>query len=282
MSGLVVGELYLHPVKSARAVRAMEADVGPTGLAHDREFMVVDPRGDFLTQREHPELARLGARIEDGVLVLEADDRRPVRVPVPPRGPQRTVSVWGDEVLADDCGAEAAGLLTNLLGRPARLVRTADGAVRAVDPAYAKEGDRVSFADGFPILVTTTASIEAVRERAVAGAVDARRFRPNIVVAGAGAFDEDGWSAIEIGAVRLELVKPCSRCAIVDVDPDAGARHGGVLAALASFRSEGNKVLFGQNALVRRTGRIRVGDPVTIEPASVADPAGAVRARRSR
>jgi len=260
---LRVHSLYIHPVKSARAVRVEQAELDWTGLVHDRRFMVVDERGEFLTQREHPCLARLRASVTGDWLELVADDERRVRVALEGSGPRATVAVWDDRVDAVDCGPEAAGLLTNFVGRISRLVRMPSGAGRIVDPDYGRSDDRVSFADGFPVLVATKESVDATFEH-IAGPPDARRFRPNVLIEGALPFADDAWESVTIGAARLELVKPCSRCAVVDVDPDEGHKDGKVLAALARIRTVGHKVMFGQNAIPRSLGVLRVGDEVTI------------------
>jgi uncharacterized protein len=258
---LTVGALWIHPLKSGAALSVEEATVGPLGLVGDRELLVVDGRGDFLTQREHPELARVVVRPTDhaGVYELRVGDRV---LRIEASGAPTSVTIWGDRVTAQDCGEAAAETLSSVLDRQVRLVGIGSAFDRPVDPSYAHPDDRVSFADGFPILVTTTASIVAAAALGVAS-VDARRFRPNVVIDGAEAFAEDAWRTLRIGDVHLELVKPCSRCQVLDVDPDTGAGAPGLLAAITPSRRRGNKVLFGQNALVRRGGVLRVGDPAT-------------------
>jgi uncharacterized protein len=258
---LSVGALWIHPLKSGAALCVPEATLGPRGLVGDRELMVVDLRGEFLTQREHPELARIVLDPIDGT---RFELRLGAGLEVSPSGPPMPVTVWGDHVIASDCGDGAAQLLSAALGRPVRLVGIGPSFDRPVDPSYAGGEDRVSFADGFPVLVTTSASVAAAA--ALSGsAADARRFRPNVVIDGAEPFAEDGWHTLRIGDVQLELVKPCSRCQVLDVDPDTGTRAPGLLAAITPSRRRGNRVLFGQNALVRRCGALRVGDPCSIE-----------------
>lgn len=260
---MIVESLFIHPVKACRAVPVLEAELLSTGLRHDREFLVVDEHGMFITQREVPALARLAATVDDGRLSLSGDDGRVVEVPFDVAGPDVEVEIWGDKLLATDCGAAAAGLLTNFAGTSARLVRMRDGFKREVDPDYAEQGDIVGFADGFPLLVTTAAAIAAARD-AIGPEVDARRFRPNIVVAGAEAFAEDDWQTLEIGETVVDLVKPCARCRVLDVDPDTGRGGGSVLKGLARFRTRDHKVLFGQNGIPRKLGRVAVGDPVRV------------------
>lgn len=258
---LTLHALWLHPLKSGAALSVEQGTVEPRGLAGDRVLMVVDARGEFLTQREHPALARVVTRpVDDARFEVRWGD---VSLDVGPTGAPSEVRIWGDRVIARDCGDAVAELLGGALGRPVRLVGIGPEFDRPVDPTYAGPEDRVSFADGFPILVTTTASLAAAA--ALAGAdIDARRFRPNLVIDGAAAFAEDEWASVRVGEVALELVKPCSRCEVLDVDPDTGARAPGLLAAITPSRRRGNKVLFGQNALVRRGGVVHVGDTVTV------------------
>lgn len=258
-----IAALFIHPLKSGRAVQVDQAKLTPLGLEHDRRFMVVDPRGRFLTQREHPALARVEARVEGGALRLLADDRRAVDVALDAPGPVVRATVWGDDVEAIDCGPLAAGLLTNQLGLPARLVRMGPSTRRPVDPAYGQPDDRVSFADGFPLLIAGARSIEAVL-RGAGAPVDARRFRPNVVVDGAEAFEEDSWRELRLGSLTVEIVKPCSRCTMVDVDPERGERAGGVLAELTRTRRRAGGVMLGQNAIPRAEGTLRVGDEVVV------------------
>ncbi len=254
-----VAALHVYPVKAARGVAVAWADVEPTGLAGDRGFMIVDERGGFLTQRQHPELARLVARLDDGALTLQGDDGRALTIPRDLTGPEIEVEVWGERAAAYDCGGAAAGLVTNLTGRLARLVRLARP--RPVDPDFGAPGDVVSFADGFPLLVTTTASIAAAGTSA-SRPTDARRYRPNLVVEHDVPFAEDAWTELTCGAVTLSLVKPCARCTVLDVDPDTGKKDGAVLAGLAKTRSVANKVLLGMNAIPRSLGRLSLGDEV--------------------
>ncbi len=260
---ITVESLAIHPIKSARAVKVGEAVVTPRGLEHDRAFMIVDGQGDFVTAREHPELARLGAEIEGDALRVVGDGGYDVRVSLACEGERRRVRVWSDEVVAIDCGPEAAGLVSTHIGAMARLVRLPEDARRPIDPSFGEPGDIVSFADGFPVLLCTTASLDAVF-RPLEMASDARRFRPNLVALAADPFCEDGWSRIVVGDVPFDVVKPCSRCVMVDVDPDAGKNDGRVLASLVPARKIKNKVVFGQNAIPRGRGVIRVGDEISV------------------
>ncbi|MEJ7730940.1 MAG: MOSC N-terminal beta barrel domain-containing protein [Polyangiaceae bacterium] len=259
---LRVAALFVYPVKSAAGVALDAAEAGPAGLRHDRRWMIVDADGTFVTQREMPALARIAVAVEAGGLRLDAPGAGTLRVVEEPRAAaRRQVQVWGDVCAAVDAGPEAARWLSAFAGRPLALVHLPDDALRTVDERYAT-GHRVGFADAYPYLLLGEASIADLAARG--GAPDPRRFRPNLVIAGAPPFAEDGWRVIETGGLRLELVKPCARCAIPDVDPERGVRDPGTLAALARYRTLEHRVLFGQNAVAAATGTVRVGDEVRV------------------
>ncbi len=261
MTEVVLRELWVYPVKSCRGIRLDEADVVTRGLAHDRRFMVVDANGRFLTQRERPELARFGATLEGDALVLEGPSG--ARARARHDGPPVTASIWGEAVAARDAGDEVAAVLRADLGADARLVYMPDDTRRPADPDYAGPDDLVSFADAFPFLLVGVASLDALNAR-LASPVDMRRFRPNLVVDGAPAFAEDTWSALSVGPIRLRSPKPCSRCAIVDVDPARGERDLAVLPELGRFRRDGRHVNFGVNFVHEGRGRLAVGARVEV------------------
>jgi uncharacterized protein YcbX len=144
------------------------------------------------------------------------------------------------------------------LGRPLLLVCMPDDSERPVDPTYARPGDLVSFADGYPLLLVNRASLEALGES------DVRRFRPNLVVSGAAAWAEDGWRALAVGELHLRTPKPCARCAIPGIDPDTARITKEPLRTLAHLRTRDHQVYFGINAIPDGSGTLRVGDAVTV------------------
>lgn len=256
-------EIWIYPVKSLSGVRVAEARVEDRGLAGDRRFMVVDPSGRFVTQRERPELARLVPRFDGADLVIEAPGAK-LRVPREGGADDAALeaSIWGDAVSARDAGPAAAAFLTDFLGAPHRLARMPPSTRRPADREDAREGDLVAFQDGFPFLVIGQASLEWLNTRLDAR-VDIRRFRPNLVVEGAPAFAEDEWAAVSIGEVTLHVSKACPRCSMVDVDPDRGIKERGVLAKLAELRTIDRAARFGQNCVHDGTGTLREGDAVS-------------------
>lgn len=268
-----ISELAIHPLKSARPVAVSELALGPLGPAWDRRWMLVDGEGRFITQRTHPRLCLLAARVDaDGGLLLEAPGRLSLRVLPASRGGTVVATVWNDSVAALTCGPEAEAWCSEFLGQPVRLVFMPEDAVRAVDPRYAGPGHRTAFSDGFPLLLVTQSSLDHLNSRlreAGLADVDWRRFRPNLVVAGAlPPHAEDGWRRLRAGVVELEVVKPCSRCVIPSIDPDTAAKNSQILTILRSYRAyEDGKTYFGQNVILRgaTTGeRLRIGDPVEI------------------
>jgi uncharacterized protein len=258
-----IRELHVYPVKGARGLAPESAVLDAFGLALDRRWMVVDGRGEFVTPREHASLALVDTALEKDTLVLSTAAGS-AAVPLSQEdGDAVTVRVWLDTVEAIDTGAEAAALLTNLLGFPARLVRMPARTVRQVSLDYGERGDRVSFADAFPLLIIAQASLDELNRR-LPRPVPMLRFRPNVVVAGTQPHEEDTWRTVRLGAVECDVVKPCGRCVVTTLDL-ATARPGKEpLRTLASYRKFESHVWFGQNAIHRGTGVLRVGDEVQV------------------
>ena len=258
-----VQALYVHPVKSCAGIALPRSLLVETGLDFDRAWMLVDERGEFVTQRELPLLALVRPTLRQDDLVLRAPGMLALHVALDRVDSPLRVRVWSDELPAWDMGALAAQWFSDYAGRPLRLVR--------FDPQQRRLSDRrwtgtheaqTAFADGFALLVTSTASLaELNRRMALQGvpAADMRRFRPNLVLDGIEAHDEDHIDLLEIdtpqGMVELQLVKPCARCTIPGVDPDSGVPGHAVTDALAGYRADprlDGAITFGMNAIVLR------------------------------
>ncbi len=259
--------IHVYPVKSCAGIAVRAAALDEMGLQHDRRFMVVRPDGVFLTQREQPRLALVRTAFErlgspDQALRLDRPGAAPLRVPLTPAGGEAiAVTVWSDRVTAQLVSEHADRWLSAHLATAVRLVYIPPSTLRPVDPRYAA-GARTGFADGYPLLIVSEASLDELN-RHLDRAVTMSRFRPNLVVRGASAFAEDGWRELRIGELVLRIVKPCARCAIVSTDQTTAERSAEPLRTLASFRRRGEGVLFGQNAIHLGTGTLRVGDAVT-------------------
>jgi uncharacterized protein YcbX len=198
---------------------------------------------------------------------LSAPGHKTLAVATPdPGAPSRDVAIWRDTVPAVDAGDDAACWLTAVLNRPARLVHQADPTTRAVRPAYARPGDCVSFADGFPLLLASTASLADLNRR-LGSPVGMTRFRPNLVFEGTMKWEEDCWLRIGIGTAVLRVAKPCDRCVVTTIDQDSAQRPDPVepIRTLGTFRRDRRGgVMFGQNAVPERCGVLRVGDAVEV------------------
>ena len=259
-----VDGLYFYPVKSCRGTSLNAAEVGQRGIVADRQWMIVDEKRQFLTQRELPRLALVSPRLVDGVLEISAPGMSLLTVS-PAAGRDRTdVTVWDDRCAAIDEGAHAAEWLSTFLEVSCRLVRIADDEMRRADPEYASPNDQVGFADGFSFLLTSRASLDDLNRR-LSVPLPMNRFRPNIVVDGTDAFEEDRWKRIRIDGITFAVAKPCARCATTTTDQDTAERSHEPLRTLATFRHvPGRGVMFGQNLIHDRSGVIRVGAEVEV------------------
>jgi uncharacterized protein len=259
-------EIRRYPVKSLRGHALAEATIEPVGVLGDRRWMIVDETGRFLTQRQAPKLAQIAAEPTESGVILRHERMGALRLDFPDeRAKVETVIIWRDTVKAR-LAAPASDYLSSFLGRAARLVYLDDVRARPVNPEFGDEDDRVSFADGFPLLITSTASLDDLNWRLEAP-VPMDRFRANLVVFGAPAWAEDTWRRIRVGPLTVRIVKPCARCAVPTLDPLTGERPDGnePIETLARFRRNGEGgVMFGQNAIPDKSGRIAVGDVVEV------------------
>lgn len=262
---LSLSAIYLYPVKSCAGTRVASAAIGRRGINFDRQWMVVDKGGRFISQRQKPAMALVRPLVSpDGGLLLSAPGMPALAVEPGRQGEEVAVVVWSDCCLAVDQGERAAAWFEEFLGLPCRLVSMAESFARLVDcQKPVKEVDEVGFADGYPFLLTTDESLACLNAR-LAQPVPVDRFRPNLVVAGSGAFSEDGWRRIKIADIEFVVVKPCARCSITTVDQATGTLSREPLATLSQFRSAGNEVHFGLNLVHCASGVLREGDPVQV------------------
>ncbi|WP_434712630.1 MOSC domain-containing protein [Rhizobium sp. YTUHZ045] len=282
-----ISDLFIYPLKSARAIALPAADIGAEGLAGDRRAMIIDLNGHFITQRELPDLARIEIRPEPGAFRLLIQGKSELAVPPPRPEVRMDVTVWKSTVSAAVADPDSNRQLSEWLGREVRLVFFDGQARRTANAEWAGEGSPVTFTDGYQILVTTTGSLKALNADLAAhgeGSVGMERFRPNIVIDIDEAWPEDRWAAIEISGVRFDLVKPCSRCIMTTQDQLTGSREGpNPMPAMGRIRMSADRrvpgPLFGWNVTPRGSGRIAIGDEVKIIEARPEGWAMKVRAR---
>jgi uncharacterized protein YcbX len=272
---ICVAELNLYPVKGCRGIALRTATLSATGLQidgiGDREWVVVDAEGEFLSQREYPKMALVETTLTATSLLLKAPGMLLLEVPLASEGDVVQVRVWDDQVSAVTQGEIADTWLSNYLGVQARLMRFDCEGSRLASHRYTGKVDApFKFADAFPLLVTTTASLAEVNERLRRQgerAVTMARFRPNIVLDGSPAFEEDYFKVLRSGPLAIRPVKPCARCSVPGVDPATGEHSTVVTDLLASMRATHDGVTFGMNAIVVEGagGTLRVGDTVEAE-----------------
>jgi uncharacterized protein YcbX len=230
--------------------------------------MVVDAGGKLVSQRTHSRLALVRPSVGDATLRVEIAGMPALELPVAPASTVTVAAtVWGDTCSAVWTGERAARWFSDVLEMDCTLVYMPDSTVRPADTAYAPPGHRVSFADGFAFLLLSDESLGDLNTRMPAP-LPMNRFRPNLVVAGGGPFEEDRLSTFQVGAVRFRVVKPCARCVVTTTDQLTLARGHEPLRTLATFRRRDGEVLFGQNVVHEGTGRLTLGDPVETFPAA--------------
>ena len=259
-----IRSLFYYPVKSLAGIATDTLTLDRFGPSYDRRWMLVDGQGQFVSQRRYPSLVRIKPALRDGQLMLDIPGHGTLAVTQGTR--EREVTVWRDQVAgALEASGSAADAISAFLGCPVSLVYMPETVTRPARHESLAGTHPVSFADGFPLLVTSQASLDDLASR-LPGYGDMRRFRPNVVIEGAGAWAEDQWQVMGLGDVRVRMVKPCSRCIMTTVDPDTGDRSptGEPLKTLASFRRTSDGVMFGVNGVHENTGTLRVGNPVTL------------------
>jgi hypothetical protein len=271
-----VERLFVYPVKSCAGIELKEALLTETGFDLDRAWMVVDADGEFVTQRELPRMALIQPRLKMGEVILRAPGMLSLHLSIDRVEEPVRVRVWDDEVAAYDMGDVAAQWFSDFLGRKLRLVRFDPEHQRLSNKQWTGGIDAPNqFNDGYPLLVISTASVDMLNGKLAARghpAVGIERFRPNIVISGVEAHDEDRMAALRIatgeGSVLLKPVKPCARCPIPNVDPATAEVDPAVTDTLQGYRRNellGGAFTFGMNLIVLEgiEQTVRVGHAIT-------------------
>lgn len=285
-----ISEINTYPIKSLKGINLQRSFVGSCGLEFDRRWLIVDADGKFLTQREEPKMATIRVRLSGYGIEVWTDLMTKLRIEPIEEGERMTAKVWNSESEAIEYDIETNEWFSDVLGREVRLLYMPDDAGRPINERFNRGGETVSFADGYPLLITAESSLfvlnRKIAETAAVGGLPAsrplpmRRFRPNLVVSGGEAFTEDDWKRIRIGEAVFRVTKPCARCVMTTVDPERGEFDGKEpLKTLASFRMardvmpqrleslglEPTAVLFGTNLIPETPGvEICVGNEVEI------------------
>lgn len=265
--------IYRYPIKSCRRDELQQAEVEPWGLAGDRRWMVIDEDGVQLTAREQNRLLLVSVELDGTGLRLRAPGQPALTVKAPDGSNLVPVHIWKSDVDAALPSDDAHRWFSLLLGQPVRLVYLDDPLRRRPNPVFSRAEDRVSFADGYPLLLASEDSLAALNDwiaegpRADEGPLPMTRFRPNVVVRGAPAWAEDGWRRLRIGDVTFRAVKGCDRCVMTMIDPETLTRTKEPIATLARYRRWDGETWFGMNLIPDGPApgaTLRVGDPVEI------------------
>ena len=285
---ITILSLHSYPVKSCAGLTHADIGISEAGLAFDREWVLVDRQGVFMTQRQYARMALIQPGISDGVLHLQAPGMSTLTItsaPDTPAPPPISVRIWGTDTLGLDEGDTAAQWLSQFLDTPCRLLRVHPQADRNASPDHVNAWRRkhhgtapafpaqhvFGFADGFPFLVANQSSLEELNRQLLdkgQPAVPMNRFRPNIVLQGLDAYEEDYLTSLRIGAMTFAFVKRCARCPIPNIDQATAISAPEPGLTLAAHRSFPEGVLFGVNAVVAGAGtgaRLGVGDLVEPE-----------------
>ncbi|HEX6403339.1 MAG TPA: MOSC N-terminal beta barrel domain-containing protein [Pseudonocardiaceae bacterium] len=268
---LTLSVINRYPIKSCRGHGVTCAVVEPWGLAGDRRWMLVGDDGSVVTARQCPYLVLVRPELQAGGLLVRAPDADPLRVQAPDGAALIDVRVFSSALAAAPAPDAAHAWFSKVIGQPVRLVYLDDPTRRRPNPRYSKVADRVSFADGYPLLLATEESLAALNDliaegpRAEEGPVPMVRFRPNLVVAGAAPWAEDGWRVLRIGAAQFRAAKACDRCVLTTIDPDTASRGREPLMTLARHRRWDGKAWFAINLIPDSPGAaVHVGDHVEV------------------
>ena len=256
--------IWQYPVKGIRGVLVDQALVEPAGLRFDRRWIIVDGQGKFVSQRSLPRLALISGDFDGSRLLLAAPGQTPLRLEVPAGDLRTEVSVWRDRIAGAAADPSADRWLSEFLDHPSRLVYMDERCRRPISSPGGRSGESVSFADGYPLLMISAASLEDLNGR-LEQPLPMDRFRPNLVVSGCEPFAEDRWERLRIGQAVFRFAGLCPRCSVTTVDQATGARNSEEpLRTLVGYRQTEQGVVFGVNLIPEVTGTIATGDQVTI------------------
>lgn len=260
----VLSKIFIYPVKSLAGIEVSNWPVNKKGLLHDRKWMLVDQQNQFLSQRRLAKMALIKTQLTATELILSTTTTGSISIPINPQGGSEiSCTIWKDQCLSKTISPEVDQWLSDFLAIDCKLVYQPSEVSRFVDPEYANKTDIVNFSDGFPFLITSEASLDALNT-ALEQPIPMERFRPNLVIADCTAYEEDSWREIVINHINFRLPKPCSRCAVPTINTETAQKNKEPLTTLNRLRKWNKKVYFGQNAIHDDLGELTVNDSVKI------------------
>jgi len=260
-----VTSLYKYPIKSASTTKLKNATIDRFGIQGDRRWMLVNENNHFLTQRQLPQMTLINvSETAQGLLVDFNNSMLEISLAsILDNAIRCKVTVWHDTCEAYQASNDINEWFSLALKTTCKLVYMPGSTIRLVDPNYTSGNETVSFADGFPLLLTTEASLTELN-RYFPEHVNMIRFRPNLVIDGDTPFEEDHWKKIRVGTMDFAVVKPCARCVIPTINPETANKNPGIFHTLQQYRSKNSEVYFGQNIVAGGEGVIHVGDQVEV------------------
>lgn len=267
---LEISQLLIYPIKSLRGISLSRAMVTDRGFLHDRSWMLVDDKNKFLTLREFPKMALLQPILEKESLRIQSLEHQIEDLIIPFYAHEKTnakVTIWNATCDAIRVGAKADQWFGEILNTQCKLVFMPESSVRPVDTTsgFAPEGKHTSFADAYPFMMLSEASMEDLNSR-LSSPVSVSRFRPNIVFSGGYPYQEDKIEDFTINQIRFTGLEDCARCQIPNVDPETGviSQDKEPLKTLASYRKQERNINFGRNVVHTGTGILTVGDEILL------------------
>lgn len=253
--------LYIYPIKSLGGISVSSSICELEGLQYDRRWMLVDQNGQFLTQRENAELALFSCALEEKKLIVKYKTKT-ITIPFGHTNEIKNVKVWSSNLKANEVSHEASQWFSALLKQETYLVKMTDISKRHKILLTKPFSTYVSFADGYPYLILSEGSMKTLNEK-LSTPLPADRFRANILVDSSQAHIEDSWRNFQLGTAELKVIKPCARCVVTTIDQKTGQKGKEPLKTLASYRQKDNKIYFGANAIMIKSGIINVGDQLS-------------------
>lgn len=261
---MILSDIFIYPVKSLAGIRVENWEVVETGLKYDRQWMLIDENGQFLSQRRLPKMALIHTQLTESELILSAETFADLHLPLAFEGGEIIKStVWEDCCDGLHVSNEADAWLSEVLQTTCKLVYLPTQTKRGVDLKYATQSDRTAFSDGFPFLIISQNSLNDLNSH-LENPVEMARFRPNLVISDCEAYAEDSWREIKIGSIEFRLPKPCSRCSVPAINPITAKVGKEPLTTLNRLRKVNGKIYFGQNALHNQLGELKIGDKVNV------------------
>ena len=261
-----ISEIYIYPVKSLPGISLQKSFVEERGLKFDRRWMLVDEENMFITQRLFPQMVFINVHIDNETLTFthKRKSLETLNIPIN-KIPQEELSVeiWDDTCTAREYGNEINNWFSEALEFKCKLVYMPDSTERPTSTKYFPESKKVSFADGYPILIIGQESLNFLNAKLEYPA-DMIQFRPNIVFSGGQEHEEDKWNEIIIGGTKFNVVKPCARCVITTINTENATKNKEPLSTLSKYRNFNNKIMFGQNVISHSEGLINIGDQIKV------------------